>query len=441
MQHNQQAIWSVSALNFEIKTMLEKGIGSIWIEGEISNLAKPASGHWYFSVKDERAQVRAAMFKNRNGRVAFQPENGMQVLVRAQVTLYEARGDFQLIVDHMEEAGVGRLMQQYEALKKKLSTEGLFSDSHKKKAPSQAQHIGVITSASGAAIRDVLSVIERRSPSSQVTVFPTSVQGEQATPKIVQAIQSANRHASCNVLLLVRGGGSLEDLWCFNEESVAHAIHESNIPIVTGIGHETDFTIADFVADVRAPTPSVAAETVTMDQFEIMTQLDILSARLLRQMQLTMLMKAELLQNTEQRILRFHPARSMENLKQRLAFAGARLQSIQLNQLHTSKSRFLLALEQIRHKNPEHNISSFNKQLDGLIHQLYLSMQNRLEECRHQLTLQARSMDNLSPLKTLSRGYATISKKNQIINSIKQLEAHDKIDIQFQDGSCKAEIL
>ena len=268
MQINE-AIWSVSALNFEIKTMLEKGIGSIWIEGEISNLAKPASGHWYFSIKDERAQLRAAMFKNRNGRVAFRPENGQQVLIRAQVTLYEARGDFQVIVDHMEEAGVGRLMQQYEALKKQLSSEGLFATDQKKKIPARARHIGLITSASGAAIRDALSVIERRSPSSEVTVYPTPVQGEPATAQIIQAIESANRHAQCDVLLLIRGGGSLEDLWCFNEESVARAIFDSEIPVVTGIGHEIDFTIADFVADVRAPTPSVAAETETMDQFSV----------------------------------------------------------------------------------------------------------------------------------------------------------------------------
>ena len=440
MQINE-AIWSVSALNFELKTMLEKGIGSIWIEGEISNLAKPASGHWYFSIKDERAQIRAAMFKNRNGRVAFQPENGQQILVRAQVTLYEARGDFQIIVDHMEEAGVGRLMQQYEALKKKLAAEGLFAEKHKNKVPAQAHHIGVITSASGAAIRDVLSVIERRSPASEVTVYPTVVQGEQASPKIVQAIEAANRHALCDVLLLVRGGGSLEDLWCFNDESVAHAIFDSKIPVVTGIGHEIDFTIADFVADIRAPTPSVAAETVTMDQFEIMTQLDILSARLLRQMQALLQVKADLLHKTEARVLRFHPTRSLDNLKQRLQFASSRLNSIQLNQLQKSKSQFQLALEQIKHHSPEYSISILIRQLTALNHQLILSIHNRLEDSRHQFTLQARSLDNLSPLKTLSRGYATISKNNQIISSIKQLKQRDEVDIRLQDGECKAQVL
>ncbi|MBT3204121.1 MAG: exodeoxyribonuclease VII large subunit [Gammaproteobacteria bacterium] len=439
MQINE-AIWSVSALNFEIKTMLEKGIGSIWIEGEISNLAKPASGHWYFSIKDERAQLRAAMFKNRNGRVAFRPENGQQVLIRAQVTLYEARGDFQVIVDHMEEAGVGRLMQQYEALKKQLSSEGLFATDQKKKIPAQARHIGLITSASGAAIRDALSVIERRSPSSEVTVYPTPVQGEPATAQIIQAIESANRHAQCDVLLLIRGGGSLEDLWCFNEESVARAIFDSEIPVVTGIGHEIDFTIADFVADVRAPTPSVAAETVTMDQFEIMTQLDILSARLTTQMQSLLQSKADSLLNSKERILSFHPERSMDNLKQRLIFAQSRLKAIQANRLQQNQNKFHLAFEQLKHHNPESNIPLLTNQLNNLNHQLIQSMNNRMEDCHHQFSLLATTMDNLSPLKTLTRGYAAISKNKQIISSASQLKQNDIINIRFKDGETKAKV-
>ena len=421
--------------------MLEKGIGSIWIEGEISNLAKPASGHWYFSIKDERAQLRAAMFKNRNGRVAFKPENGQQVLIRAQVTLYEARGDFQVIVDHMEEAGVGRLMQQFEALKKKLSSEGLFESSQKKKIPAQARHIGIITSASGAAIRDALSVIERRSPSSEVTVFPTPVQGESATAQIIQAIESANRHAQCDALLLVRGGGSLEDLWCFNEESVARAIFDSEIPVVSGVGHEIDFTIADFVADVRAPTPSVAAEMVTMDQFEIMSQLDILTARLTVNIQSLLQTKGNALLNTKERILSFHPQRAMDNLKQRLVFATSRLNAIQSNRLQQSQSQFRLAFEQLKHHNPESRIPVLHNQLNNLNHQLLQTMKKRLEDCHHQFSLQARTMDSLSPLKTLSRGYAAISKNKQIISSNKQLKQHDLINIQFKDGESRAKIL
>ena len=439
MQINE-AIWSVSALNFEIKTMLEKGIGSIWIEGEISNLAKPASGHWYFSIKDERAQVRAAMFKNRNGRVDFIPSNGIQVLVRAQVTLYEARGEYQVIVDHMEEAGVGRLMQQFEALKKRLSNEGLFISDRKKSIPAQARHIGIVTSDSGAAIRDALSVIRRRSPSSKVTVYPTPVQGEAATARIIQAIQSANQHAQCDVLLLIRGGGSLEDLWCFNEESVARAIVDSEIPLVTGIGHEVDYTIADFVADARAPTPSVAAETITMDQFEIMTQLDLLTARLLQLIQSQLQLKSEQLLTYKQRVLRFHPERTMDTLRQRLIFSQSRLKSIQLNLLKSKQGQFQLAFEKIKHVNPESRIAEFNQQLTGLNHQLVLSMEKQLENCRHRLVLQANSMDKLSPLKTLSRGFATISKNEHIISSVKQLKQHDEISIQLKDGETRATV-
>ncbi len=437
----KEAIWSVSALNFEIRTMLEKGIGSIWIEGEISNLAKPASGHWYFSIKDSKAQLRAAMFKNRNGRVAFKPENGQQVLIRAQVTLYEARGDFQVIVDHMEESGVGRLMQQYEALKKQLSNEGLFSSEYKKTIPAQATHIGLITSTSGAAIRDALSVINRRSPSSEVTVYATAVQGEQATAQIIQAIETANRHAQCDVLLLVRGGGSLEDLWCFNEESVARAIFNSTIPLITGVGHEIDFTIADFVADARAPTPSVAAETVTMDQFEVMSQFDSLSERLLSLIKSQLQVKADSLLNAEERLLGFHPERSMDTLKQRLSYAQSRLISIQSSQLQHRQNQFRLAFEKVKHFNPETQIPLLNKQLISLNHQLLRSMQNNLDDSRHQFTLQAGKMDSLSPLKTLSRGFAAISKNSQIISSVKQLKQHDTIDIQLKDGKTSANIL
>lgn len=441
VQNNQHAIWNISALNFEIKTLLEKGIGSIWIEGEISNLSRPASGHWYFSLKDERAQVRAAMFKNRNGRVAFQPENGQQILVRAQVTLYEARGDFQLIVDHMEEAGIGRLMQQYEALKKRLDSEGLFASRHKKKIPSRARHIALITSASGAAIRDALSVIRRRSPTTEVTVIATPVQGEQATAQIIQAIQSANRHTECDVILLIRGGGSLEDLWCFNEEALARAIYASDIPIVSGVGHEIDFSITDFVADARAPTPSVAAEMVTMDQYEIMGQLDLLSARLTRQIQLQLQDRQAGLKKIESRLLDFHPARYLHNLHQRLQFAQSRLQTVEQNRLQQQKNRLSLALERIKHQSPRTSIPIMARQTTALNHRLLLSMRNRLEDFQHQFTLQARSLDNLSPLKTLARGFAAISKHNQIISSVNQLKTDDEISIRLSDGKTSARIL
>ena len=421
--------------------MLEKGIGSIWIEGEISNFSKPASGHWYFSLKDETAQLRAAMFKNKNTRVSFIAENGQKVLIRAQVTLYQARGEFQVVVEHMEEAGAGLLMRQFEALKQQLSNEGLFSTEYKKAVPTQANHIGIITSASGAAIRDALSVIKRRAPSTEVTVFPTAVQGESATAQIIKAIESANRYEKCDVLLLIRGGGSIEDLWCFNEESVARAIFASNIPVVSGIGHETDFTIADFVADKRAPTPSVAAETVTTDQYELMSHIDLMSARLAREMSHKLALNKQKMVKLNERLVAFHPRHQMKNLKLRLIYAQSKLNSQARNLVMTRQQQLRLSIEAIRHQNPITLIKVYAKQVENYSHQNIISMKSRVTQSRHQLELQARSLDNLSPLKTLSRGFAVVSKQQQTISSVKQLTAHDDIEIHLKDGIKKAQIL
>ncbi len=438
---SNDTIWSVSALNFEIKTMLEKGIGSIWIEGEISNFARPASGHWYFSLKDERAQLRAAMFKNRNGRVAFTPENGQQVLIRAQVTLYEARGDFQVIVEHMEEAGVGRLMREYEALKKQLAGEGLFESSNKKTIPTQARHIGIITSSSGAAIRDALSVIRRRSPTSEVTVYPTPVQGETASRQIVAAIERANQHHQCDVLLLIRGGGSLEDLWSFNEEIVARAIFASDIPIVSGVGHEIDFTIADFVADLRAPTPSVAAETVTMDQYELMTQLDQISARLVAQFQRQLATRLERFTQLQSRLMSFHPQRQMASLRQRLDFACSRLNLLKTMRLEQARTRLHATLGRFQLLKPTLKIEQLKQQTSNLDHLLQSVMLTRLQTSQHQLGLLATTLDNLSPLKTLARGYAAIEKDHQVISSVRQLQSDDEIGIRLKDGTTRARVI
>lgn len=440
MQSNE-AIWSVSALNFEIKTLLERGVGTIWLEGEVSNFSNPASGHWYFSLKDSRSQVRAAMFKNRNQRIHFTPQNGQQILIRAQVTLYEARGDFQLIVESMEEAGVGRLMREFELLKQQLSKEGLFDQKHKKPVPEQARHIGIITSATGAAIRDALSVIRRRSPSSEVTVFPTQVQGEQASASIVKAIQLANRHAQCNVLLLIRGGGSLEDLWCFNEAAVAHAIFDSEIPIVSGIGHEIDTTIADYVADLRTPTPSVAAETVTMNQYEVMTRIDQLGQRLQQLMlQLVSGMKGDI-QILQNRIFRFHPRRQMKDLKQRLQFANRTLLHIQQSLMQKKRNQLQVLIEQTRQHHPRHQVSLLRSRIDQQRSQLLQLMQNRLIQHQHGLALNSARLDNLSPLKTLARGYAIVTLDEQLIHSATQINSRDEISLRFKDGEHQAKIL
>ncbi|MGB6452128.1 MAG: exodeoxyribonuclease VII large subunit, partial [Steroidobacteraceae bacterium] len=268
--HAERVVYTVSQLNREVRSLLEQRLAIIWIEGELTNLAQPASGHWYFSLKDRDAQVRCAMFRQRNVHVGFTPSAGQQVLARARVSLYEPRGDYQLIVEHLEEAGVGALKREFERLKEKLSSEGLFAEERKRGLPKFPKRIGVVTSPTGAAVRDILHILRRRFRPAAVLIYPTAVQGAAAVPAIVDALATASARAECDVLILARGGGSLEDLWAFNDERVARAVRASAIPVVTGIGHEVDFTIADFVADARAPTPSGAAVLVTPDSHAVL---------------------------------------------------------------------------------------------------------------------------------------------------------------------------
>ena len=435
------AIWTISALNFEVKTILSEGIGTLWIEGEISNFVRPASGHWYFSLKDERAQCRAAMFKGRNSRMAFTPKNGQHVLVRAQVTLYEARGEYQLIVDHIEDAGVGELKRRYEALKSQLDKEGLFANSRKKPLPGQPQRIGIITSPTGAAIRDALSVIRRRAPHIPVTIFPTQVQGETAAGQIRQALAQAETYGKCDILLMIRGGGSLEDMWCFNDEALARDMAEFPIPIVTGIGHEIDFSIADFVADFRAPTPSVAAETITPDCQELMQNLDNLVNRLTMQMQLRMDKERERLSQLERHLNNLHPQRQFEQLKLRLKYAREGMINQMVNRLSQDKARLLLCQTGFFQHSPLSTIKQHRQNLEQLSHKNTQAVKQTILVARHQLALQAKTLDTLSPLKTLSRGFATINKNEKLVTSVDQIKSGDEIDITLSDGTKQASIL
>src|SRR5271169_6511604 len=278
--HADRDIYSVSRLNREVRVLLERGFASLWLEAEISNLARPGSGHWYFSLKDSAAQVRCCMFRQRNMLTAFAPQDGQKVLVRARIGLYEARGEYQLVIDHMEDAGLGALKRQFEELAAKLAAEGLFAPERKRPLPTLPSRIGVITSPTGAAVRDILHVLARRFAAVPVLLYPVAVQGAAAAAEIIAALALAGRRAECDVLILARGGGSLEDLWAFNDEALARAIVASPIPIVSGVGHEIDFTIADFAADVRAPTPSAAAEIVVPDAQEWLKTIRTLGARL-----------------------------------------------------------------------------------------------------------------------------------------------------------------
>lgn len=420
--------------------MLSQGIGSLWIEGEVSNFACPASGHWYFTLKDERAQCRAAMFKGRNSRVGFIPKNGQHVLIRAQVTLYEARGEYQLVVDHLEDAGVGELMRRYEVLKSKLDAEGLFNSQLKKPIPAQPRKIGIVTSPTGAAIRDVLSVLARRAPHIPVMLFPTIVQGERAAEEILQAMRNAKSQGDCDVLLLVRGGGSLEDMWCFNDEALAREIAHFPIPVVTGIGHEIDFTIADFVADMRAPTPSVAAETVSPDHYEMMQTVDEYIRRIAIQARQCLSRFNQQLVQLDKRLQLQHPQRQFQALKIRLNHAYDALLERERNRIDNERHRLQLCQSVIAQSSPLIMIRQQREALNSLHISNTSAMKQTVLVAKHRLALQAKSLDALSPLKTLSRGFAKITKDAKLISSVNQLCSGDEIDITLSDGHKQATI-
>jgi exodeoxyribonuclease VII large subunit len=433
-------IWTISALNFEVKTLLSEGIGSLWIEGEISNFVCPASGHWYFTLKDERAQCRAAMFRGRNNRVGFLPKNGQHVLIRAQVTLYEARGEYQLVVEHLEDAGVGELMRRYEALKAKLGAEGLFANELKRPPPSHPKNIALVTSPTGAAIRDVLSVLGRRAPHIPVLVFPTMVQGEQAAEQILQALHNVRQHGGCDVLLLVRGGGSLEDMWCFNDETLAREIANFPIPVVTGIGHEIDFTIADFVADFRAPTPSVAAETVSPDRYELMQTVDSQLNRITGQVHQQLERANQQLGQITRRLQLQHPRRALQQLKVRLNYAYEALLTQKRNRINNDKHRLQLCQSIITQSSPLLRIRRQREAVVVLNSNNVNAIKRRILDARHALALQVKSLDALSPLKTLARGFAKVSKNQKLVSSVNQLASGDEIEITLSDGSKQATV-
>ncbi|RMG28847.1 MAG: exodeoxyribonuclease VII large subunit [Gammaproteobacteria bacterium] len=405
----QRDVYTVSRLTAEARDLLEAHFPLIWVEGEVSNLSRPASGHLYFTLKDPKAQVRCAMFRNRNRHLGFRPENGMQVLVRAGVSLYEARGDFQLIVEEMEEAGHGALQRAFEALKRRLAAEGLFAEAHKRPLPALPRRIGVITSPTGAAIRDILSVLGRRFPAVPVLVYPVAVQGAEAAPEIVAALERANRRAECDVLILARGGGSLEDLWAFNDERVARAIHASRIPVVSAVGHEIDFTIADFVADRRAPTPSAAAELVVPDRRAWLDRLRGLEARLHQRLRDHLHRSTERLAALEARLQRQHPGRRIRQHLQRLDELAARLQRAMRLALHRRRQRLETLEARLHRFSPLPRLQHERQRVEALRHRLHQALRQRLQQARQRCSTLARQLHTVSPLATLDRGYAIVT--------------------------------
>jgi len=382
----------------------------VWLQGELSNFSRPASGHFYFSLKDSQSQIRCAMFRGKNRYIKFEPQSGDEVLVRGKLGLYSARGDFQLIVEHMEPAGTGKLAAQFEATKKKLQALGWFSQETKKPLPEMPQRIGVVTSSTGAAIRDVLQVLARRCPQADIIVYPTLVQGSQAAPKIAEAINTAGRRNEVDVLLLVRGGGSMEDLWAFNEEVVAKAVYECRLPIVCGVGHEIDVTIADLVADLRAPTPSAAAELATPDE-DVMSQWVEAALEKLYYLASSKVSRQKTsLHSLIARLQTRHPRRLLEDRGQRTDELDERLQLVMRSQIRQHRLQLAQLTTRMHAHSPSQRLINLRTNLLSSEMRLNSCMQNKLSSATNRWKIAARALDTVSPLATLERGFAVVRK-------------------------------
>ena len=429
-------IYSVSRLNQTARKLLEQGLARIWLEGELSNIARPSSGHLYFTLKDSKAQIRGAMFSSRNRLLRFKMEEGMQVVVRAKISLYEPRGDYQLIAEYMEEAGDGVLQRAYEALKLKLETEGLFDAANKQPLPLLPKRIGVITSPSGAAIRDVVSVLKRRFPAIPVLVYPVPVQGKDAGREIAAMIKTAAARNECDVLVLTRGGGSLEDLWAFNEEIVARAIFDCRIPLVSAVGHEVDFTIADFVADQRAPTPSVAAELVSPDKDEWLTRVSHLQTRSGRHIQQDLIDRRQQLNWLNKRLQLRHPGQYLRQQVQRLDEFEQRIRLSIHSNFSNLQSSLHEKLARLKQATPGHRIARYRLQQHGLLQRLNTATGILLEGRKQQLAAACRTLDAVSQLATLERGYAIVTRpdSNKIIRRTSDIKTGEQIEARLTDG-------
>jgi exodeoxyribonuclease VII large subunit len=429
-----EEVFTVSRLNREARFILEGSFPLLWVEGEISNFSMPGSGHWYFSLKDVASQVRCAMFKPGNRRVGFVPRDGMHVMMKARVSLYEGRGEFQLIGEHLEEMGEGQLRKAFEELKKRLFAAGLFDSQHKKTLPDFPQTIGVVTSPTGAAIRDILSVLKRRYPGVPVVIYPTLVQGDTAAANLVSALQLAVERRECDVLIVSRGGGSLEDLWPFNEEIVARAIFDCPIPIISGVGHEVDFTIADFVADVRAPTPSAAAELVTPDRAELLKALSFSRQRLLRLAQQQLLQLQQHLDWVNKHLQQQHPRRRFQEQAQQVKLALSTLLRLQIQFITRQQTLLKTLSAHLTSLTPRHRIHELSQRMQFQHQQLMTAMTRQIQSARERLGNAAATLDALSPLATLQRGYAVATKNKHVLTTAGDVKPGDNIDVRLFEG-------
>jgi exodeoxyribonuclease VII large subunit len=461
---SQISILTVSKLNRFAKRVLESEIGLVWVTGEVSNFVAASSGHWYFTLKDSQAQVRTAMFKGANQRAGFLPKAGDKVVVRANISLYEPRGDYQLIAQHIEPEGIGQLKQAYEALKAALQNEGLFNQEHKRALPQTIHRLGVVTSPTGAAIHDILHVLARRNPAIEVIIYPSLVQGEQAAASIVKQIETANLRKEVDVLIVGRGGGSLEDLWPFNDEGLARAIFASELPIVSAVGHEVDVTIADFVADLRAPTPSAAAETISQDALVLKRNIEQMRQRLLiatrqayrqRAQSLDMLVSKlhgdspqkrviqlrQSLLNLQKRLINSHPKASIDKQQKAREQLLERLERCMKIRLSASQERHNTNQKQLNRLVPSKAIRQHQDQLAQLKNTLMRSQFQRLEKHRERLAAKADLLNSVSPLSTLARGYSITFYEDNIIRSIDDIKRRDTIVTKLTDGEILSQVI
>jgi len=438
----QQHILQVSELTKKVRLLIESELNTVWLTGEISNFISANSGHWYLSLKDDKSQVKCAMFKGSNNRVRITPKNGQQVLVRAKVSLYEPRGDFQLILEQMEDAGTGLLRQKYQQLKDKLALEGLFSLSNKQALPKKISRVGVVTSSTGAAVKDILSVLARRNPSIEIVIYPSLVQGDSAAAHLCQAINLANLRNECDLLIVGRGGGSLEDLWCFNEEDVVRAIFASKLPVISAVGHEIDTTLSDYVADLRAPTPSAAAELVSQDINELLHRLAQMHKRLITGVVSAQTKLVQQFKGLQHRLQQVHPEQKLQFQQQKVDDLSIRLHRVINRELNRFKQQPQHLTEQLTHLSPLKKVQSLKQQSEQQQQRLFIAMKYLLAAKTHKFVSLIEQLQIVSPLATIARGYSVTRNKNaQVITSVTQITADEHINIQLMDGKISAKVL
>ncbi|MGH8075131.1 MAG: exodeoxyribonuclease VII large subunit [Lysobacter sp.] len=430
-----------SQLNTLARDLLEGSFPLIWVEAELGNVSRPASGHLYFTLKDARAQVRCAMFKPKSTWLKFQPREGLRVLARGRVTLYEARGEYQMVLDHMEEAGEGALRRAFDELKAKLQAEGLFDDARKRPLPAFAARIGVITSPSGAAVRDVLSVLARRFPLVEADVLPVQVQGATAAAQITRMLQRAAASGRYDVLVLARGGGSLEDLWAFNDEQLARAIAACEVPVVSAVGHETDFSLADFAADVRAPTPSVAAELLVPGRDDLERRLRALDARLRNLQSQHLRQRMQRADRSALRLNALRPRARLDLLRQRQAEAMRRLATAWQQRLDRERAHLRHADAVLRASHPQRRINRLRERLASLANRPQACIARRLGNDAQRLRALARSLEAVSPLATVARGYAILQHDDgRVVRSVLDAAPGDRLQARLGDGNLQLKV-